>query len=79
MRPKATRGACAHCGKEYTRAGMGKHLATCLIDRGQAVQEKSSPCFHLQVRAKHESDYWLHLQVSANTTLKNLDSFLRKT
>lgn len=77
MRPKATRGACAHCGKEYTRAGMAKHLAICLADRDQAATGKSSPCFHLQVSA-HTSAYWLHLQVDANTSLKSLDGFLRK-
>ena len=24
MRPKTTRGTCAHCGKEFTKAGVGK-------------------------------------------------------
>ena len=79
MRPKAIRGACAHCGKVYTRAGMAKHLARCLADRQQKIQGQSSPCFHLQVKAKYSSAYWLHLQASADATLKNLDSFLRKT
>ena len=78
MRPKATRGACSFCGKDYTKAGMAKHLAKCLSDQGQSAKgRKSSPCFHLQVSGKSISAYWLHLQVDANTTLKMLDNFLR--
>lgn len=72
-----TKGACVHCGKEYTRSGMAKHLAKCLIDR-QHLQGKTGPCFHLQITARFSPEYWLHLQVDANTTLKSLDSFLRK-
>ena len=74
MRPKATRGACAHCGKEYPKAGMAKHL----LDRLPADKGKSSPCFHLQVSATYTSAYWSHLQADVNTTLKSLDVFLRK-
>lgn len=78
MRPKTTRGTCAHCGKEFTKAGMGKHLAKCLIDRLQTVLDKNKPCFHLQVGAKNASAYWLHLQASADATLEDLDDFLRQ-
>lgn len=78
MRPKATRGTCTRCGKDYTRAGMAKHLAKCVTNEKRPVKGKiSSPCFHLQVSAKFTSAYWLHLQVDANTTLKILDRFLR--
>ena len=77
MKAKANKGACAHCGKEYTRSGMAKHLAQCLIDRLQTAQVKTGPCFHLQVAARLPG-YWLHLQADANTTMKSLDSFLRK-
>ena len=78
MKTKASKGACTHCGKEYTRAGMAKHLAQCLIDRLQTAQGKTGPCFHLQVAARFSPIYWLHLQADANTTLKSLDGFLRK-
>lgn len=77
MRPKATRGACAHCGKEYTRAGMAKHLAQCLVDRLRSAKGESRPCFHLQITALNSSAYWLHLQVDANASFKTLDGFLR--
>lgn len=78
MKTKASKGACAHCGKEYTRSGMAKHLRQCLIDRLQTMQGKTGPCFHLQIAARFLPGYWLHLQADANTTLKSLDGFLRK-
>lgn len=78
MRPKATKGPCAICGKEYTRAGMAKHLDKCLADREKtATGKKLKSCFHLQVSAKYASPYWLHLQVDGEATLKSLDKFLR--
>lgn len=79
MRPKATKGICAHCGMEYTRAGMARHLAKCLADRMKTVKgKKEKDCFHLQVSAKYATAYWLHLQVDAAATLKTLDGFLRE-
>jgi len=78
MKRKTTKGVCVYCGKEYTRAGMAKHLAKCLLDRLPPAKGKSSPCFHLQVAAQNSSDYWLHLQADADITLKSLDGFLRK-
>lgn len=77
MRPKATKGACIHCGREYARADMAKHLAKCLMDRLETVKGETSPCLHLQVSSAHTSAYWLHLQVDASATFKALDKFLR--
>lgn len=78
MKPKATKGPCGHCGKEYTRAGMAKHLAKCLLDEARTTNgKKAKPCFHLQVAAKFSSAYWLHLQTDGDSTLKTLDKFLR--
>jgi hypothetical protein len=77
MRPKGTKGKCSRCGKEYTRAGMAKHLAKCLTAEGQATKGERKNCLHLQVSAKFTSAYWLHLQVDADATLKTLDGFLR--
>lgn len=76
MRPKASRGCCTLCGKEYTRAGMAKHLRKCLAE--SIDRRGDTRCYLLQVSAKYSSTYWLHLQTSADVSLKQLDSFLRR-
>ncbi len=78
MKPKATKGPCSLCGKEYTRTGMGKHLASCLMNRIGETKGSHTTCYHLLVKTKYPSDYWLHLQIDANATLKTLDGFLRQ-
>lgn len=77
MAPKATKGVCALCNKEYTRAGMSKHLTKCLINDENATNEKTKPCLHLQVSTSHYAVYWLHLQIDAKATFERLDDFLR--
>lgn len=77
MAPKATKGKCILCSKEYTRAGMAKHLAKCLTNDRNATKGKLKPCLHLQVSTHHYAVYWLHLQIDANTAFKTLDNFLR--
>jgi hypothetical protein len=78
MEQKATKGPCSLCGKEYTRAGMGKHLASCLMNRIGETEGNLTLCYHLLVTTKYRSGYWLHLQIDANATLKTLDGFLRR-
>ncbi len=78
MKLKATKGACSLCGKEYTRASMGKHLASCLMNKIDATSAEDTSCFHLLVTTRFPSGYWLHLQADARATLKTLDGFLRK-
>ena len=73
-RKQQSRGKCGFCGKEMTRGGMLKHLATCAArqhaigeaDGGRGVIE---PIYHLQVRDAWGGDYWLNLEMpgSANT------------
>ena len=82
-RRKQNRGACAFCGKDYTRGGMEKHLAAC-SDRKKAIQKadaskrKSQPLYHLVVYdAFRKSDYWLHLEMNGSAELEDLDRYLR--
>lgn len=82
-RQKQNRGACVFCGKDYTRAGMTKHLATC-ADRKEAIQKadaskrKSQPLYHLIVSdAYNKSNYWLHLEMNGLAALEDLDQYLR--
>ena len=81
-RKQQSRGTCGFCGKEMTRGGMLKHLATCLArvhaiaeaDGGRGVIEL---IYHLQVRDAWGGDYWLNLEMPGSAKLKDLDSYLR--
>jgi predicted RNA-binding Zn-ribbon protein involved in translation (DUF1610 family) len=81
-RKKATRGACTYCGRELTRTGMARHLATCperkkVIEAADAKPGKAVPLVHLQVQDAWGGDYWLQLEVTATTPLEKLDAYLR--
>jgi hypothetical protein len=78
MTNKTIKGACTLCGKEYTRSGMGKHLASCLAKRQEEAFDEDCFSLHLLVTTRYPSDYWLHLQVDERATFKMLDTFLRK-
>jgi hypothetical protein len=79
---KQSHGACVYCGKEMTRGGLARHLRTC-AQRQQAMatanaqRDQDQILNHLQVQDTHSSDYWLHLEMRDNATLKDLDSYLR--
>ncbi len=82
-RQKQNRGACAFCGKDYTRAGMKKHLAACpdrkkAIQKADASKRKSQPLYHLVVYdACDKNNYWLHLEMNGSAELEDLDRYLR--
>lgn len=81
-RKQQSRGACGFCGKEMTRGGMLKHLATCAA-RLHAIGEADGArgivewIYHLQVRDAWGGDYWLNLEMPGSAKLKDLDSYLR--
>lgn len=78
MAAKATKGTCSLCGKEYTRSGMAKHLASCLTKQAaKSFEEDQHFSLHLQVTTRYSSGYWLHLRVDERATFKQLDQFLR--
>lgn len=79
MESKTTKGACTLCGKEYTRSGMSKHLASCLTKQpAESLRDDEHFSLHLLVMTRSLSDYWLHLQMDERATFKTLDTFLRK-
>ena len=79
---KRSRGPCAYCGQDYTRAGMTKHLEACperadvvaAADQGRGTPE---PLLHLLVRDQWGSAFWLHLEMAGSASLKELDRYLR--
>jgi len=62
-----TRGRCTRCQREFTKAGMHRHLEAC-------TPAASKPTLHLVVDA---GPYWLHLAGAPDLRLEELDAFLR--
>jgi hypothetical protein len=64
---------------------MTRHLQSCeqrvamQDERGSRQKVKKSKAFHLVVEGYRLPMYWMHLEVSAGTTLAILDRFLRDT
>lgn len=81
-RRKATRGNCVFCGKNYTRGGLSKHLASCKARQTQQTTlpgrgQWSGEIYHLIVKDKYGGDFWLHLDMPGKSTLADLDDYLR--
>lgn len=75
-------GRCRFCDGSFSKSGMSRHLLACpgrtAALAGAAGKEKGTESlFHLVVSGRHAPQYWLHLEVPANTTLETLDAFLR--
>ena len=75
-------GNCLFCNSSMDRAGMIRHLKSCKARAEQITiadekghEEKS--IFHLQIQDAYSDDYWLHLEMAGEATLKKLDKYLR--
>ena len=81
-RRQISRGTCVFCKKAYAKTGMSRHLKACKARKAAIAAEDANGApttrlFHLAVAGTYASDYWLHLEMSANATLYDLDQFLR--
>ncbi len=81
-RRKQSRGKCNFCGREMTKGGLTRHLASCserqaAIKAAEAQGGKAQSLYHLQVQDAWSSDFWLHLEMKGNATLTDLDRYLR--
>ena len=78
---KVLKAKCLLCGSEFTKAGMTKHLQSCLPkDIDNSLKQKGlkiQPFFHMLVAGFYLPEYWLHLKVKSDCGLKDLDQFLR--
>ncbi len=82
MIKQPSNGECALCGGTYRKAGMNRHLKSCVKRRtlsGKLLNGKLKQIkgYHLVVEGYHLPDYWLHIEVTERTSLRNLDKFLR--
>lgn len=69
-------GVCNYCGQQFSKMSIKKHLDKC-DKRKKAGSEERQGYFCISVQGYHEKEYWLYISVSANTTLKSIDKFLR--
>ncbi|MDW7670339.1 MAG: hypothetical protein SCK57_03710 [Bacillota bacterium] len=77
---KRTKGTCGHCGKEYTKTSMSKHILAC-EERQKNMESvksvKTAGYFVLLITGKYSPQYWLIVEVKDGVKLKDLDQFLR--
>jgi len=76
-------GKCHYCFQTFSKSAMTKHLKSC---KEREAEWKSSleydatqreKFFHLLVEGRYLPEYWMHLLVTADISLKRLDTFLR--
>jgi len=73
-------GTCLLCGKGMTKRGMARHLKACRAHRQTPPSgrgRRARPTFWLSVVGSPL--HWLHVEVAADSTLADLDGFLRRT
>ena len=85
MARQTSKGVCTFCHAEFSKSAMTRHLQTCqqrAITSAKAAGRKKvqrTSTFHLVVEGRDLPLYWMHLEVTASTTLATLDRFLRET
>ena len=79
-----TKGTCAICGASFNKTAMKKHLESCLQKHnfrklsGYPVPVETR-LFTILVEGRSFYEYWMYLEIPANSMLKKLDNFLRDT
>jgi len=82
MARQISKGTCTFCRGELSKSGMTRHLESCQqrvaveakVESHQKMQQ--TRVFHLIVQGLYLPMYWMHLEVTAETTLATLDQFL---
>ena len=85
MTRQTSKGTCTFCHGEFSKVSMTRHLESCeqrvaiQAEAGSHQKAQKTRAFHLVVEGYRLPIYWMHLEVSAGTTLATLDHFLRDT
>lgn len=80
MARQQSSGKCDLCKGTFSKATMTRHLAKCRTTHEplQGVDKaKKDKLFHVLVEGKYNPQYWLHLEMTANSRLGDLDRLLR--
>ena len=76
MPRRTSTGTCALCGEDFGKAAMTRHLVKCRAEHTPG-KGKFRKTFHLKVEGRYLPEYWLHIEIPAEATLRTLDAFLR--
>jgi len=85
MARQTSKGICTFCHGEFSKSAITRHLETCeqrvLTEAKAGSKQKAQQTrkLHLVVEGRDLPMYWMHLEVTASTTLTTLDRFLRNT
>src|SRR5437899_5789704 len=81
---EVSKGVCSFCKGEFEKAKMTQHLKYCKQRATEIATElESTPAlqkirlFHILVEGRYNPQYWMHLELSAQDDLADLDDFLR--
>ena len=74
MASNASKGNCYLCGRLIAKSGFKKHA----LSAHPYAEKDGQDCIVLKVEDTGSKMYWLYLDISASSTLKVLDTFLRK-
>lgn len=74
-------GICRFCLKTYAGRSMGRHLTACKAKKAHDAaapkgRRRLQPVYHLKISGY--KPFWLHIEMPATATLRDLDSFLRR-
>jgi len=76
-------GICKFCQGEFDKSKMTQHLKYCkqrasmLKTQVHIAEAEKTTLFHILVEGRYLPMYWMHLEIPANSTLYDLDAFLR--
>ncbi len=77
---KTNNGKCLFCGKTFSKLSIKKHLDKCSVRAEGYITEdvdKSERYFLILIQGHGHPEYWIYIDMPANSTLKVLDAFLR--
>ncbi len=82
MARQTSKGTCTFCHAEFSKAAMSRHLETCqqraITGAKAAGRQKAQRTskFHFVVEGRDLPVYWMHLEVTAGTTLAAFSEIL---
>ena len=85
MEKEISTGKCSFCKGNFSFEEMTSHIKTCeprkdfLYKLSQMPSAQKTGIYHLFVEDRHQTAYWMHLEIHSKATLRNLDQFLRDT
>jgi len=83
MVKNSSKGKCLLCNSMFGKGGITKHLQSCIQKNviSETTPSNRKPqnrkFFHIVVEGYDFPEYWMHLKISSDTKLKDLDRFLR--